>query len=145
MTNDAEIQKALQELKERFNYSEEEWQMWLDDPKNLSIIQRYAEYGRYQLVAEVTKSRGCALGHKVGDRLIFSPLGGFVGKEPAGEVCAGAIAPLLYNVNSVFASIAGGVDPQKLMLFNHVRCLDVGVENGGWGEVVMELKLEEVA
>jgi hypothetical protein len=30
------------------------------------------------------------------------------------------------------------------MAFNKVHCIDVGVDHGGWGEVVVELKVEEV-
>ena len=136
--------ELLAGLREKLNYSDAEWEMWLNNPRNLNVVERFAQCGNLRLVAEVIKSRGCAAGHKVGDKLIFSAMGAFVGKEPPGEVCTGVLAPLIYSVSSVWSSIAGGVDPQDLLLFNTFRCLDVGVDNGGWGEVVMQLRLEKV-
>ncbi len=33
-------------------------------------------------------------------------------------------------------------DPNE-MRFNHAACFDVGLECGGWGRIVMEIKVED--
>jgi hypothetical protein len=39
--------------------------------------------------------------------------------------------------------LLSGVDPNE-MKFNRTNCVDVGLECGGWGRVVVELKAEDV-
>ena len=36
-----------------------------------------------------------------------------------------------------------GVDPNEMKI-SHTNCVDVGLECGGWGRVVVELKAEDV-
>jgi uncharacterized repeat protein (TIGR04076 family) len=139
----ASSQDMLEELKKQLGYTDAQWELWKNNPRNMEVVQRMEEFGKYRVVAEVIKAYGCAMEHKVGDKLIFSGLGGFIGKEPAGQVCVGALGPVLPFVSMVLAKIAEGTDPQKI-LFNRIRCTDVGVENGGWGEVLMEVRVEKV-
>jgi hypothetical protein len=42
----------------------------------------------------------------------------------------------------VLDKICLGEDPTQ-MAFNSVHCADVGVDRGGWGEVVVEAKVEK--
>jgi uncharacterized repeat protein (TIGR04076 family) len=137
-------EKVLEAMKERLGYNGAEWEMWLKEPKNLELVTRVEEFSNCRMVAEVIKGRACAVGHKVGDKLIFNGLGAFIRKEPQGEVCAGILVPLLPLVCSVFYGLLGGVDVQKLLLFPKISCVDVGVENGGWGKVIVELRVEKV-
>lgn len=138
----ASNQEMLEGLKQQLGYNDAQWELWKANPKNMEVVKRMEEFGKYKVVAEVIKAYGCAMEHKVGDKLIFSGLGGFISKEPGGQVCVGTLAPVLPFVSMVLNKIAEGTDPQKI-IFNRVRCTDVGVENGGWGEVLMEIRVEK--
>jgi hypothetical protein len=107
------------------------------------MAQRMGDFEKYRVVAEVIKSHGCALGHKVGDKLFFSGMGVYIGKEPAGPVFVGAFPPLAPIVNGVLLKIAEGSDPQKLLI-HRAKCVDVGIEDGGWGEVLLDIRVEKV-
>jgi uncharacterized repeat protein (TIGR04076 family) len=139
-----DIQQVLETIKQHLGYTDAEMEMWKSNPKNMELLTsgRMAEFGKYRVVAEVIKSQGCAMSHKVGDKLIFSGMGGFEGKEPAGPVCISAIGPVIPLVLGVLNNVAAGNDPQN-MAFNRIKCYDVGVENGGWGEILMEIKVEK--
>jgi uncharacterized repeat protein (TIGR04076 family) len=136
-------QETLEGLKKQLGYDDAQWELWKSNPNNMKIAQKLGDFEKYRVVAEVIKSHGCALGHRVGDKLIFSGMGAYVGKEPPGPVCVGALSPLAPFVNGVLIKIAEGSDPQQLLL-NRVKCVDVGIENGGWGEVLFDIRVEKV-
>jgi len=50
-----------------------------------------------------------------------------------------AFSPCVYVANELYYA---GVDPNETR-FKRVRCFDVGVRCGGWGNIVMELKVED--
>jgi len=140
----AGMEEILEGLKRQLGYTEAQWEQWKSNPKNLEVAQRLEDFAKYRVIAEVIKAYGCAIEHKVGDRLVFSGIGSFIGKEPEGQVCVSLLSPVIPLVNQVVAKIAEGIDPTTIM-FNRVRCTDVGVENGGWGEVLLEVRVEKVA
>ncbi len=49
------------------------------------------------------------------------------------------MASLIFTSNELFYA---GVDPNE-MRFKRTGCFDVGVQCGGWGHVVLELKMED--
>jgi hypothetical protein len=49
------------------------------------------------------------------------------------------VAPLIFTANELFYA---GADPNK-MLFNRAGCFDVGVQCGGWGNIVLEVRVED--
>ena len=46
------------------------------------------------MVAEVKSAFGCAVGHKVGDRILFGADGSLLCRESPDRVCAGLLSPL---------------------------------------------------
>ena len=52
-----------------------------------------------------------------------------------------AASTLIFTANELHYA---GVDPNQ-MRFKRAGCLDVGLECGGWGKVVLELQVEERA
>ncbi|MBW2145319.1 MAG: TIGR04076 family protein [Deltaproteobacteria bacterium] len=119
-------------------------EMWKSNPKNLKIAEVFPECQTYRIVAEVIKSQGCGAGHNVGDKFIFSGDGCFVTKEPPGKVCLAALQPLIGRLDTlVLDSLLDGKEPRGLV-WDTVHCVDVGVENGGWGEIIMKVKVEKI-
>jgi uncharacterized repeat protein (TIGR04076 family) len=137
-------QEMLEGLKQQLGYTDEQWELWQRNPKNLKIAEAFAEGQNYRIVAEVIKSKNCGVGHKEGDKFIFTGDGCFVAKEPPGPVCLSALSPLIPMVNmEAVKSIMGGGDPESVV-WDTVHCVDVGVENGGWGEILMRIRVEKI-
>ncbi len=132
---------TLELIKETLGYSDAQWESWKANPRNLKIAENAAEVGRYKIVAEVTSCYGCAAGHKVGDRIVFSGNGTLLCKESPDQICFGLLAPINPIVGGTLDKICLGEDPTQ-MAFNAVHCLDVGVDHGGWGEVVAKVRVE---
>ena len=139
MVNEA----TLNALKGVLGYTDAQWETWKRNPRNLKVAENLGNFQSYKVVAQVTNSYGCAAGHKVGDRIVFGADGTLLSKENPDKVCFGALSPLNPYLLLVFEKIAKGEDPTQIA-FNKIHCVDVGVDNGGWGEVVLEVKVEKV-
>jgi hypothetical protein len=50
-----------------------------------------------------------------------------------------SLSGIVYGVHELFYA---GVDPNEMRL-NGVSCPDVGVAYGGWGQIVMEVRVED--
>ena len=94
------------------------------------------------LVAEVVESQGCNSRHKKGDKLYFDGAGNLITKLAPKRICIYALssmAKLIFASNELFYA---GIDPNE-MRFKRVGCFDVGVQCGGWGHIVMEMRVED--
>ncbi len=129
-------------FQDHLGYTDEEMELFRENPKNEEILARSTELMNKTIVAEVVASHGCNSQHKVGDRIVFDGAGNLITKLSPGRVCIHALSafsPCVYVANELFYA---GVDPNA-MRFNRVGCFDVGVRCGGWGHIVMELKVED--
>ncbi len=123
-------------------YSDEEKRAFLSDPRNTAVLAKMAELAGKTIVVEVVEARGCYLGYRAGDRLYFDGGGNLISSKAPRRVCPFAITaltPLLFAVQELAYA---GVDPKELR-FSRAGCPDVGLACGGWGHVVMELKVED--
>ena len=126
-----------------YGYSDEEM-----EKLNVGQAKLVAEIGdvlNYRLIAEVVKSENCIAGHNVGDRFVMNGAGQLLPKECTNKdlLCMFAVGKLTHAAAIVFDRIMSGSDPTSGSVFEVMRCEDVGVENGGWGEIVMKLWVEK--
>ena len=136
-------EEMLEGLKQLLGYDDRQMEIWKSNPKNLKIAEVFPECQKYRIVAEVIKSEGCGAGHRVGDKFIFSGDGCFVAKEPSGKVCLAALQPLIGRLDTlVLDSLLEGREPKGLV-WDSVHCVDVGVEYGGWGQIIMRVRVEK--
>ena len=92
------------------------------------------------IIVEVVDSHGCNSQHEVGDKLYFDGAGNLLTKLCPKKVCIYALnaaTGLIFTANEL---VYAGVDPNE-MRFKRAGCFDVGVECGGWGRVVLEIKV----
>jgi uncharacterized repeat protein (TIGR04076 family) len=129
-------------IKEMLGYSDAQWETWKSNPRNLKMAGNLMDVLKYKVVAKVTFSSGCGAGHKVGDRIVFGGDGTLLCRESPDRVCVGLLSPVNPIIGGVLDKICNGEDPTQ-MAFNKVHCIDVGVDHGGWGEVVVEVKVEK--
>jgi len=94
------------------------------------------------VVAEVVESHGCWQGHKVGTRFGFDTGGALIGSLSPKRMCIYALSAATPLICAASELMYAGVDANT-MRFNRAGCFDVGLQCGGWGHIVMEVKVED--
>ena len=123
-------------------YTDDEMKKFRENPRNADVISKAPALMNKTIVIEVVDSHGCNSQHTVGDKFYFDGSGNLLTKLCPKRICFGALnamPPLISMAHELFYA---GIDPNE-MRFKRVGCFDVGVHCGGWGRVVMELKVEE--
>jgi uncharacterized repeat protein (TIGR04076 family) len=139
MTVDENIWKVIQQ---HLGYSDEDMKLFRENPRNEVVMSKAAELMNKTIILEVVKSHGCNSQHKVGDQFHFDGAGNLLTKKSPSRICVyamNAISGLIFASNEM---IYAGADPND-MCFKRCGCFDVGVKCGGWGRIVMELKVED--
>jgi len=131
---------SLEFLKDMLGYTDTQWETWKSNPRNFERARGGLDFGKYKLVAEVTSAYGCGAGHKIGDKIVFSG-GELLSKENPERICFGLLSVISPYVQLVMERVFNGEDPTKIA-FNRTHCPDVGVDHGGWGEVILDVKME---
>jgi len=123
-------------------YNDDEMNKFRQNPRNEDVISKAPALMNKTIVIEVVDSHGCNSQHKVGDKFYFDGAGNLLTKLCPNRICFGALTaagPLIYVSSELFYA---GVDPNETR-FKRVGCFDVGIQCGGWGHIVMELKVED--
>jgi len=129
-------------LKERLGYTDEEMKRFRDDPRNRDILSKVPALMDKTIIVEVVESHGCNSRHVVGDRFCFDGAGNLLTKLHPERICVyalNAITPQIFTATELFYA---GVEPNE-MRFRRAACFDVGLGCGGWGRIVMELRMED--
>jgi len=129
-------------FQQHLGYSDEELALFRARPQNTDVLAAAPALMQKTIIAEVVESHGCNSQHKVGDRFIFDGAGNLVTSRSPRRICIYALqglAGLIFTTNELFYA---GIDPNSLR-FNRAGCFDVGVRCGGWGHIVMEVRVEE--
>lgn len=138
-----EIDKDMKSfIKGMMDYSDDEVDVFLKDPRNLDIFGKYAALSTKTIIAEIIESHGCYIGYRTGDLLYFDGGGNLLTSKAPKRICPfamNALTPGLFTVQELFFA---GVDPNE-MRFKTAGCPDVGLGCGGWGHVVFKLRVED--
>ncbi len=114
-------------------------------PSAEKLYRNVMKMMKYRTVAEVVKSEHCFAQVKVGDKLIFDPF--LNPQKSTGVMCPKALLPVLAQIGAIWEMAAewaeGGKETPPEIIWNSVRCLDPGLEDGGTGGVVYRIRLEE--
>ncbi|MEW6670991.1 MAG: hypothetical protein AB1427_04765 [Thermodesulfobacteriota bacterium] len=129
-------------MQKHLGYSDEELELFRSNPRNADIISKAPDLMRKTIVAEVVESHGCNSQHKVGDRFYFDGSGNLLTKLHPKRICIYALSALSAHIFTANELFYAGVDPNN-MRFNRAGCFDVGVRCGGWGRIVMQVKVED--
>lgn len=127
---------------QQLGYSDEEMDLFKKDPRNADVLSRLPEIMSKTIVAEVVESHGCNSQHKKGDKLYLDAAGNLLANRCPDRICSGAVSALATPVFTAAEFILAGVDPNE-MKFKRVGCPDVGLHCGGWGRIVMEVRVED--
>jgi uncharacterized repeat protein (TIGR04076 family) len=129
-------------MKRRLRYTNEEMKKFRENPRNQDVLTKAPESEKKTIIVVVIDSHGCNSQHEVGDTFYFDVAGNLLTEHCPNRVCVyalNAIAPQVFATNEL---LLAGVDPNE-MRFKRAACFDVGLECGGWGRILMEIKVEE--
>ncbi len=132
------IMKVLQK---KLGYTNEEMDIWKSRDRNREIAAMAPGLLKKRLVLEVVESHGCNSQHAKGDRFVFDAFGNLDTRQCPDQVCLFLLAGAQNLVYAGMELLLAGADPNK-MGFNRTGCVDVGLECGGWGRVVVEIQAE---
>lgn len=129
-------------MQNRLGYNDDEMKKFRDNPRNEDILSRVPELINKTIIAEVVESRGCNSQHKVGDTLYFDSAGNLLTALCPKRICVYALNAVVPQIFTATEFLYAGADPNK-MRFKRAACFDVGIECGGWGRVVIEIRVED--
>jgi len=127
-------------MKKNLGYTDEEIKTFKADPRNEDVLSKAPALLNKTIIIEVVESHGCNSQHKVGDKFYFDGAGNLLTKQCPKKVCIYALSSatsMIFASNEMFYA---GIDPNE-MRFNRAGCFDVGLQCGGWGRIVLELKM----
>jgi uncharacterized repeat protein (TIGR04076 family) len=126
----------------RVNYSDSEMKLFEEGGHRLRHLKRLAQAAPlYSIEAEVVKSRHCNSGHEIGQKLILDLDGNFITKFCPKRLCVYLISQLILPVAMINERLSEGLDPNDFHFMRYAKCLDVGVECLGFGEVMMKVSV----
>ena len=137
-----EDNKFLKRFGDRVGYAAEDLQHFQEGDPRLRQMEKLARAAaRYSIAAEVVKARHCNSGYRVGDKFILDVDGNFISKFCPPRLCIYAISQLVVPVALINERLSEGLDPNQFHFMHQVRCLDVGVDCAGYGEVMFQIKV----
>jgi uncharacterized repeat protein (TIGR04076 family) len=135
-------ERLIKIIQRRFGYNDAEIETFKNNPRNAELINRAKEFQNKLIVLEVVESKGCNSNHKVGDKFYFDYAGNLLTGLCPSKVCGYSLNSALMMIFTANEMFFAGVDPNEIR-FKRASCFDVGIECGGWGRIVLELKIEE--
>lgn len=129
-------------MQNRLGYSDEEMKKFRDNPRNDDILSRVPELINKTIIAEVVESHGCNSQHKVGDTFYFDSAGNLLTALSPKRICVYALTPIVPQIFTATEFLYAGMNPNEIR-FKRAGCFDVGVACGGWGHIVLEIRVED--
>jgi uncharacterized repeat protein (TIGR04076 family) len=128
-------------IKRHLGYNDEEMAAFREDVRNADILSKGEDLAGKNIILEVVESHGCNSKHKVGDKFYFDALGNLLTELCPKKVCGYSLNAAMMMVFTANEMLFAGVDPNTIR-FKRAGCFDVGLECGGWGRIVLELRVE---
>lgn len=128
-------------IQRHLGYSDEEMKQFKGDQRNLDVLASSSNLLNRLIILEVVESHGCNSKHKVGDRFYFDAFGNLLTERCPKRVCGYSLNAAMMMVFAANEMLFAGIDPNQIR-FKRAGCFDVGLECGGWGRIVLELRVE---
>lgn len=132
-------------LQKHLGYSDEEMELWMKNPRNQEILLKapaLLKLLQKTIIIEVVESHGCSSLHKAGDKFYFDGPGNLLTKLNPKRICIYALSEIERLIFAAQELFYAGADPNEMRI-KRVDCLDVGLQCGGWGRIILELKFED--
>jgi len=129
-------------IQKHLGYSDEEMKKFREHPRNEEVLTKSSALMSKIIILEVVESQGCNSHHRVGDKFHFDGAGNLLTERGPKKICAYSLSSALMLVFTANEMIYAGTDPNEIR-FKRASCFDVGLECGGWGRIVLELRVED--
>jgi uncharacterized repeat protein (TIGR04076 family) len=129
-------------IQTRLGYTDLETEQFMENPRNIDILSKSEALMKKTIIFEVVESHGCASQHKIGDRFHFDGAGNLITSMGPKKICCFALESLTKPIFAAQELFYAGIDPGE-MRFKRTSCFDVGLKCGGWGQIVMEIKVAD--
>ncbi len=131
-------------IQKHLDYNDDEMKLFKENPCNESAVLKLPVLLNTKFVFEVMESHGCGCKHKKGDKIYFDGLGQLIPEQSPKRICAFSISAVSQLIFSAQELVYAGVNPNDMRL-NRVGCYDVGIHCGGWGNIVLKFKAENIS
>jgi uncharacterized repeat protein (TIGR04076 family) len=138
---DMDMGKFLPKFQKKMGYTDEEMAIWSSFPVYQEMIRHSDNFMQSRIIAEVIEARACMAGHEVGQKIVMDGNGVLLRDECPKKICSMLLGPMASFIPMVMQTFKDNVDPNGI-IFPRFRCLDLGVERGGWGLVLCSLYVE---
>ena len=135
-------EEDIKNMQNLLEFTDEEMKIFKQNPKNIEILKMSPDLVNKTIIVEVIKSHGCASQHKVGDKFYFTGDGNVLTKLCPSRMCMSALSSAGSLVGNAVAFMWAGRDANE-MPFTVAGCSDVGLQCGGWGHIVMQIRVED--
>ncbi len=135
-------ERILKHIQKRMQYTDDQARVFGENPRNAVILSKSAQLRKKQFVAEVISSNGCNSRHKAGTKIYLDGEGNLLPDKHSFKICIHilkSISPIVSMMQEMFYT---DMDPNQIR-FNRCQCIDVGIECGGWGRVVLDVRMED--
>ncbi len=139
-----EAEEIFKFFQKHMGYTDEEMQTFKSDPFKVKVVTETPEFVTCRVVAEVIESHGCHCQHKVGDKFVMTPGGQLISDECPKGMCVYALAEIGRVLPAISERLVGKTDP-NFERYDIIHCIDVGLDKGGWGKILMKVYVEEAA
>jgi len=129
-------------MQKHLGYSDDEMKLFRNNLRNEDVISKAPALMDKTIIIEVIEAHGCNSRHKAGDKFYFDGSGNLLTKLCPGKICFGALNAMPSLISMAHELFYAGVNPND-MRFKRVGCVDVGIHCGGWGRIVMEIRMED--
>jgi uncharacterized repeat protein (TIGR04076 family) len=137
-----EAEEIWRRFQKHMGYSDQEMEVFRSDPEKVKMVTQTPEFVKCKVIAEVIESHGCHSGHKVGDRFVMTAGGQLIAEESPKRMCMFALGPVSSTLPAISERLVTKSDP-NFERSQIVQCLDVGLDKGGWGKILMKVYLEK--
>ena len=137
----SDMQKFLTKIQKKLGYTDEEMKVWSSFPVYREMIKNSENFMKSRIIVEVVEARGCMAQHEVGQKIVMDGNGVLIRDECPERMCSMLLGPLMAYVPMIMQTFKDNTDPNSV-IFPRFRCLDLGVERGGWGLVMCDFHVE---
>ncbi len=132
-------------IEERLGFTDEELRLFRNLPTNHKMLTTKAMTNivNTNVVFEVVASRACNTRHKVGEKIYFNAERGMLAHKGPEYICPFLMPVMTRVMHMIQDRIWEGLDDPLPSVVRIGGCDDIGVECGGVGKVLLEVKIAQ--
>ncbi len=136
------VEEIWKRFQKHMGYTDKEMEIFQSDPEKVRMVTGTPDFVNCKVIAEVIESQGCHAGHRVGDRFVMTAGGQLIAEESPKRMCMFALGPVSRILPAIYERLITKADP-NFERSSIVQCTDVGLDKGGWGKILMKVRVEK--